>query len=346
MTRRVLLTCCVAGCLAATLVLIARPAAAQQPQAPGRAKLQNTPAPQTKPRQGATAPPNGAPPKQPATAQPQNGSGGRVQRPQVELKMSKELEDLLVLWEQQSSKVNRLRGDILRFTYDSVVSVEKRSVGLFWYQSPDMGRIDFATIKVPDPGYNPDKKNALGKPYTIESDVPQKWICTGKQIFIIHDDSKIYDKVDIPAQQQGKNIINGPLPFLFGLKAEQAKSRYLLSLGERHYPQGYTEKLANGKTKTWQPQVHIVAVPKLEVDAREWSRAEVMLDAKTFIPRGIKLFNPQGTMETVYLLPQTGMKINEAVWLNNPFNDRPPSNYTIGFDSRAASEEAETAKKK
>ena len=53
----------------------------------------------------------------------------------------------------------------------------------------------------------------------------QRWICTGKQIFIIHDDTKIYDKIDIPAQQQGKNIMNGPLPFLFGLKAEQAKAR-------------------------------------------------------------------------------------------------------------------------
>jgi hypothetical protein len=39
---------------------------------------------------------------------------------------------------------------------------------------------------------------------------------------------------------------------------------------------------------------------------------------------------------------------NEAVWLNNlnPFNDRPPSSYTIGYDSRAANEEADPAKKK
>lgn len=269
-----------------------------------------------------------------------------MQRPQVEFKISKELEDLLVVWEQQSSKVNRLRGDIRRFTYDSVFSVEKRAVGVFWYQNPDLGRIDFGSVKVPDPGINPDKKDANGKPYTIESDVPQRWICTGKQIFIIHDDKKLYDKIDIPAQQQGKNIINGPLPFLFGLKAEQAKTRYMLSLGDKHFPQGKVEKLANGKTRQWPPQVHIVAVPKLEVDAREWSRAEVMLDASTFIPMAIKLFNPQGTMETVYLLAPSGIKVNEAIWVNNPFNDGPPANYTIGFDSRAANEEAEAAKKK
>jgi len=341
MTRRVLLTCCVAGCLAAAVSAIARPAAAQQAQTPGRAKLQNTPAPQARPPQGAAG-------GQPAGAQPQNVPPGRVQRPQVELKMSKELEDLLVLWEQQSSKVNKLRGEIKRFTYDSVFSEEKRALGTFWYQSPDMGRIDFQAVKVPDPAINPNKKDANGKPYSIVSDVPQRWICTGKQIFIIHDSTKIYDKIDIPAQQQGKNIMNGPLPFLFGLKAEQAKARYMLSLGDMHLPQGKVEKLADGTTRQWPPQVHIVAFPRLEVDAREWSRAEVMLDAKTFIPMAIKLFNPQGTMETVYVLSPNAIKINETFWLNNPnpFNDRPPPGYTIGFDSRAANDEAEPAQKK
>jgi len=328
--------------------MVARPAAAQQAQTPGRAKLQNTPAPQTKPNAAVPAQPQGAAPKQPAGVQPQNVPPGRVQRPQVELKMSKELEDLLVLWERQSSKVNKLRGEIKRFTYDSVFSVEKRALGTFWYQSPDMGRIDFQAVKVPEPAINPNKKDANGKPYTIESDVAQRWICTGKQIFIIHDDTKIYDKIDIPAQQQGKNIMNGPLPFLFGLKAEQAKARYMLSLGDMHFPQGKVEKLADGNTRQWPPQVHIVAFPKLEVDAREWSRAEVMLDAKTFIPMAIKLFNPQGNMETVYVLAPSAIKINETIWLNNPnpFNDRPPGNYTIGFDSRAANEETEPAKKK
>jgi hypothetical protein len=211
-----------------------------------------------------------------------------VQRPQVELRISKELEDLLVLWEQRSSSVTKLRGEILRFTYDSVFSVEKRAAGVFWYQSPDMGRIDFAAVKVPDPGVNPDKKDANGKPYTIESDVPQKWICTGKQIFIIHDDTKMYDKMH-PASSREEHH-ERPLPFL---EAEGRTGSTHAEPGERHYPQGYTE-LANGKAKR-PPQVHIVAVPKLEVDAREPRGSDA--GCEDVHSQGVKLFNPQGTME-------------------------------------------------
>jgi TIGR03009 family protein len=341
MTRRVLLTCCVAGCLAAALVVISRPAAAQQPQAPGRANVKTAPAPQPKAQPGAAQQrPTTVP--QPNAAAPQpNGAAPREQRPPTELKMPQELEDLLVIWEQQSSKINRLRGTIFRYTYDSVYTVEKRAAGEFWYQSPDMGRIDFGpgnlTNPPPRPGPGPNKT-----PYVVQAEKQQKWICTGKQVFVIHDEDKLFDKVDIPVQQQGKNIINGPLPFLFGMKAEQAKQRYHLNLGERHWPQG--RRLKDGTVQ--EPQIHIVAIPKLEQDAKEWSRAEVQLDGKTFIPTAIKLFNPQGTMETVYVLPKSTMKVNEGIWLKNPFNDRPPAYYTPFVDNRAANEEMRPAKKK
>jgi len=336
MTRRELLTYCVAGCLAADLVVKSGPAGAQQPQAPGRARLQTAPPTQANPPQQGQAPQGGA-------AQPQNGTPPKQQRPQTELQIPKELEDLLVIWEQQSSKVTKLRGEIYRYKYDSVYSVETRAKGVFWYQSPDMGRIDFGPG---DLSKTSDKKGINDILYVVQGDGNQRWICTGKQVFIIDDDKHIFDKIDIPAQQQGKNIMNGPLPFLFGMKAAQAKQRYHLSLGSMHFPQGRQEKLANGTTRRWPPQIHIVAVPKLQVDAREWSRAEVQLDAKTFIPKAIKLFNPQQTMETVYTLPPSGMKANEAVWLNNPFNDRPPTSYTLGFDERATNEELQPAKTK
>lgn len=347
MIRRVLLTCCVAGCLAAAPLMMSRLASAQQGQEPGRARLQNTAPPQGKaPPQGRVpqqAPTGQVPSGQTPAGQAPDGAAARQQRPTTELRIPKELEELLVIWEQQSSKITRLHGTIIRFTYDSVYTAEKRAAGEFWYQSPDMGRIDFGpgNLTVPPPRPGPD-----GTPYKVQADGKQRWICTGKQVFIIHDDQKLFDKIDIPAQQQGKNIINGPLPFLFGLKAEQAKQRYYLSLGAMHWPQGRKIKQKDGRVQEDSPQVHVVAVPKLEVDKREWSRAEVLLDGKTFIPTAIKLFNPQGTMETVYKLPSNRMKVNETFWIDNPFNDRPPGNYTLGFDSRAANEETEPAPKK
>lgn len=325
MTRRELLTYCMAGCLAPAVVGVGRLAVAQQPQTPGRARL-NTPAAQP-----------GGQPQQPADATP------RVQRPGTELQMPKELEDLLIIWEQKSAKVNRLRGQIFRYKYDTVYSVETRARGAFFYQAPDMGRIDFAPGDLKEASGMKDKNK---QPFVVQADGKQKWVCTGKQVFVIDDDKQLYGKIDIPVQQQGKNIINGPLPFLFGMKAAQAKTRYHLNLGSMHYPQGARLKQKDGRELVFPPQVHVVAVPKLEVDAREWSRAEVLLDASTFIPTAIKLFNPQGTMETVYKFPPSDMKVNERLWLDNPFNERPPASYTLDFDSRAEAEDTEPAQTK
>ena len=132
--------------------------------------------------------------------------------------------------------------------------------------------------------------------------------------------------------------MNGPLPFLFGLKAAQAEQRYHLSLGSMHWPQGRVEKLADGTTKNWPPQLHIVAVPKLEVDAREWCRAEVQLDARTSCPQAIRLLNPQKTMETVYLLPSENMKVNAQ--LDDQSVQRPAAvELHLGEASRATNDE-------
>ncbi|MBL8848731.1 MAG: hypothetical protein JNG89_03565 [Planctomycetaceae bacterium] len=323
MTRRELLTRCVAGSLAGSFVVAPPLAWSQQPQAPGRARVQA--APPAGATQGRTPPAQGDAPQQQQ----------RPERPAAELQMPAELEQLLVDWERESSKIKRLHGMIKRYTYDSVYSVEKRAIGEFWYQDPDQGRIDFGPGDLKEAAA---KKGANGQVFTVQAETAQQWICTGKQIFLIDVAAEMYDKIDIPAQQQGRNIMNGPLPFLFGMKAEQAKQRDHLSLGSRHWPQGNVQKLPDGTERRSAPQFHVVAVPKLEVDAREWCRAEVQLDGRTFIPTAIRLINPQQSAETVYVLPLREMKANERVWIINPFNHRPPSQFRLGEDSRATSD--------
>lgn len=253
---------------------------------------------------------------------------------------------MLILWESESSKIQRLTGEVHRYHYDSVYGVEKRAAGKFWYATPDKGRIDFGPVPVPEGATNPRKLQANGRPFTIATEGHQRWICNGKSIYIIDDDKKIADVVQIPAHQQGKNIVNGPLPFLFGMKAEQAKKRYHLRLGGMHWPKGGVRKLPNGKQQRVRPQFHIVAAPKFEVDAAEWSRAEVILDATRLVPTGIRLIHAHNNSETNYVFPAEQIKVNERSIFNNPFNDKPPSNYTIGQPTRATLDEKPLKKTK
>ena len=59
-----------------------------------------------------------------------------------------------------------------------------------------------------------------------------------------------------------------------------------------------------------------------------------------FLPTAIRLLDPTGNKETVYTFDAASLEANPLLpWLNNPFNERPPRNYTLGHDSRATADE-------
>ncbi|MEW4530261.1 MAG: hypothetical protein ACF8PG_02150 [Maioricimonas sp. JB045] len=225
------------------------------------------------------------------------------------------LDQLLQEWEAKTAGIQKLRGSFERYEYDSVFLVEKRAVGKFWYQAPDLGRMDFEPGTIPENGINPDMKGPNGEPYEVKAEVPQKWVCTGKEILSIDESQKTYNRIAIPPAMQGDNIVHSPLPFLFGMKAEEAKKRYRLELGVMHNPDGRLE----GKPQ----RIHVVARPKMQIDKREWSRAEILLHHKFFVPEAIQLKDPTGNKTTTYVFPLKSMHGNERLpWLPSPFGVR------------------------
>jgi hypothetical protein len=62
----------------------------------------------------------------------------------------------------------------------------------------------------------------------------------------------------------------------------------------------------------------VMALPLREQDSREWSRAEVLLDARTFLPISIRTFDPAGTSENVYSF--SSVEANKSSWFDNPFS--------------------------
>ncbi len=274
----------------------------------------------------------------PATAQ--QGQTGRTQlqpqaqtqqpRPQVQpesqpqienIEVSPAVQQLLEIWEEKSSQVNQLYGEFDRFSYDSDFGVEKRGIGRLWFAAPDKGRIDI----VPDPNVpaepdniNHEKLRADGQPFVILPDNNQRWICNGERIFSIDDSARLYSEVSIPPQFQGENIIDSPLPFLFGMQAEKAKERYFISIGAMHNPDGRIEGAALN--------VHVIVEPRWEQDAREWTTAEILLNPDTFLPNAVRITG--GTHEEVYVFRRAEPALRGVgLWNGDPFNDRPPQNY-------------------
>ncbi|MEX2286372.1 MAG: PASTA domain-containing protein [Planctomycetaceae bacterium] len=223
-------------------------------------------------------------------------------------KVSPEMMDILKRWEIATARIEKLQGEHIRRIYDSVFAVEKVSIGKFYFEAPNKGRMDIEgpTLKSKVSA----RKDEAGKPYKLEPDRPEIWICDGKFLFQVNESQKLVEGVRLPEKFEGNSIVDAQLPFLFGMPAEKAVQRYVLAFSK--------DRPANWpKHEIW-----LDVKPRLPRDAAEWSSAKVILDTETFLPHFVKLIDPSGNLETVYTF--SNCKINKIAILpwNDPF--KPP----------------------
>lgn len=225
--------------------------------------------------------------------------------------LSPELDHILENWEKAGEFTKKLEGKHMRYIYEHVFAVEKWSEGEFYYESPDKGRIDLAPPENFEEG---QQRMRNGKKYAIKADKAERWICDGEQIYAIDEARKEFQRLPIPKESQGANIVDGPLPFLFGISKEKVVMRYDLSI---YRPEdGGRHDLENGI-------IHLKAKPLWQQDAANWEQAEVMLDARTYLPKAIRLIHPGGNAETVYVFKEVTRNakqgIVQSLWKGDPF---------------------------
>lgn len=263
--------------------------------------------------------------RQPAERPPLAGNNAaddeRLERPgPAELKIapvSAELQAVLEAWERASAKVTRLQGEHQRFVYDLVFNTEKRADGKFFYEAPDKGRIDITPTKIAKGEVSKRLDKKTGKPFKLDPDLQQRWVCTGREIIQLNDTEKSYELFPIPPQHQGANIMEGPMPFLFGMPAEKAKKRFALTL--------------MGETET---EVRLKAIPRWQSDFNNYREAEIILDktAGRYLPKAVRLIDPSGNLETVYTFRKIDVNkpLSLAGWLlgtEDPLKPKIPKDY-------------------
>lgn len=199
------------------------------------------------------------------------------------------LDQVLKDWHEKSVGIKRLEGEHFRIIYDYVFGVATRARGKFYYEAPDKGRIDL----VPDPkgkgaqfekvNPNTNKKVVL----TAQPDQPERWICDGQQVLVIDEVQKVAQQYPIPAAARGANIMDGPLPFLFGMPPAKAKQRYTMKLLQ-----------ANAK------DIDLIVYPKWKQDSANYKWARIRIERATMLPMAVQMLDPAGSRETVYTFPK------------------------------------------
>lgn len=207
---------------------------------------------------------------------------------------------VLKAWYAGTSQIKTLKGQHFRYTYDEVFAVEKRSRGSFLYQTPDKGRISFQPpqLKRGEKSKRRTKKN--GTPFALQAGEPELWICDGKMIAQINTSTKKGKRFDIPPQARGRNIMEGPLPFLLGMPPDMALRRYEL----RVLKETSTEVWLGVKRKWKQDQFRDAKV--------------ILQKGNHHLPSAVQMIDLTGNHETVYTF--FDLKVNGHDWLKGlPF---------------------------
>jgi TIGR03009 family protein len=213
--------------------------------------------------------PQKATPAAPKQAQPAAPQQAQPAAPADPAKM----ERLLQLWEGQSSRLKTLDAVIFRSDYNLAWEEYEYFEGRAIFKSPNLAYVDFRKIqqdKDNKPVKDPKTKAWVSAP-------KDRIVCTGNEVWQYESDTKQIFIYPLEKNEAAKALEEGPLPFLFNMKAADAKKRYHMTL---------MNEAAGFYT--------IGVRPKLQVDQQEFSQAFIRLDRKFLLPIQIVLHSPDG----------------------------------------------------
>jgi TIGR03009 family protein len=190
-----------------------------------------------------------------------------------------ELDRVLAEWEERSKKVTSLDVSFDRIDRSPGWG-DTYYQGRAMLQSPDLACLQFQKYKLDKQGkpvLTPDKD---GKPVPVLLPDPfERIVCTGQEVLQYSWDEKKMFIHPLDKSQRQKALQQGPLPFLFNLKAADLKQRYSMTLlkeDDRDYLIGI--------------------VPTEKIDRDSFNKAFLWLSKKTFLPNQLWLL-PIGNKE-------------------------------------------------
>jgi TIGR03009 family protein len=195
----------------------------------------------------------------------------------------------LQVWQAASDKVKTFKSDFKRLEYDNVWNEGSErpmiiSDGVLSYSKPDRGSFEIQKINrwtKTDP--NNAAPDAPGEYLEQKEEIGEHWVCDGKAIYEYDQRNKQLRETVIPEDLRGVNIVDGPLPFLFGAKADKLMERYWIRVKQSDAAQIFLE-----------------AYPRRQSDSVNYERVEVILDRKTMQPTAIQVYLPGGQQRHVY----------------------------------------------
>jgi TIGR03009 family protein len=172
---------------------------------------------------------------------------------------------LLDQWEEQSGKTTSMVAAFVRTDFSSVWETTTKYTGQALLKSPNYACLEFR--KVVDPQKKPEFHERI--------------ICSGDKVFQFVQDSRQIFEYPLDPNERKRALEEGPLPFLFNMKAADAKSRYRMRVMNEN------------------ADLYLIGIAPIHpIDQEAFSKAFVWLDRKTFLPRKLQLSDPKNGKDT------------------------------------------------
>jgi TIGR03009 family protein len=203
----------------------------------------------------------------------------------LEPEHEKWINNVLAYWEARSNKIKAFSCEFVRWEYDPVFgpaaadTAKTIAKGEIKYAQPDKGLFKVTELSL----YAPPKMPGAAPEY-VKQDAAfgEHWVSNGERVFEFDARGKRMIERELPPDMKNKAIADGPLPFMFGARAETIKARYWI----RGLPQ-------SGNGKYW-----LEAVPKSRQDAQNFKAVTIVLDEKTYLPELLEALAPNFDAKT------------------------------------------------
>lgn len=201
------------------------------------------------------------------------------------------IDGVLKKWETDSDTVKTFYAEFERDEFNQFGPPGmpmKRERGKLGYITPDQGSYEITDSRVwqpaqqqqpPAPGEAAQPQGSYVKQEGVKGD---HWVCDGKHVYEHRFNTKQLVVIPIPPDMQGKEIVNGPLPFLFGAKAEDLKQRYWFRVARELCDEKFT-------------RIGIHAKPKFQADLANFTDVYVILrnePKELLMPMSMRLVSP------------------------------------------------------
>ncbi|MEL7498628.1 MAG: hypothetical protein AAFN77_13560 [Planctomycetota bacterium] len=211
------------------------------------------------------------------------------------------VEQLLDHWQKVSDQVTEYKCNFQRYDYDNAqvnyrdpksnqLAAFNIAYGEVRYAAKDKASFETSRMfkfKNPpkQPGGEVEWEPVEG--YSVwGKTIHERWVCDGTSVYDFDFVGKRMYETAIPSDLQG-NVVESPIPFLFGANKQDIMKRYWV----RYVPK-YTTN-AKGEKELIQDQYWLEAYPKTISDAQMYSKLEIVLAAKDFMPVAMHMYSTQ-----------------------------------------------------